>query len=194
MQPTRLILPFLGAAALAACSSTPFDSEEALATNELRFQLDDEGNATSYRYAVVERDLPEQVLVALSSKHPEGSFSHAEMVHKDGEPCYSVTQVVDGYEVEALYWPDGTLDSESVEVPASAVPADVVQKAQNTVDGEVTMWRERRDGDGELLRYTAMTELDDVTYGMTLTPDGELLDFTREVQAGVKIPVSTIDS
>ena len=180
-----ICLPLLGACA----SDAAWRSEDALLAELVEMQVDGSGNTVEIEYHVAISMVPAEVRAAMDALHPGGRTTGAEKEYQGSELYWEITKQVGGRSVEAMFRPDGTVHSQEIEVPATAVPEEVKRSVASMVRGQVTKWEEIRDEDGELVEYHAKVSSDGMKYKASVSADGEALGVVREIPAEIEVPV-----
>jgi len=175
---------------LTACTSGPtLQNDDALGAEKLEVAMDESGRPTEIEYHVHPDAVPAAVHEAMEALHPGGAVTAAEKEFEGSRLFWELAKEIDGFKVEAMFYPDGRLYSQEVEVPASSVP-EVVKSAVADADfGAVRAWEEIHDGDQQLVEYHAKTTSDGRNYKLLVGADGELLGVFREIEAEIEVPV-----
>ena len=183
-------IPIAGLLLLTACATGPsFQNADALDAERLEVAMDAKGNATEIEYHVRPEAVPAAVHEAMEALHPGGQATGAEKEYEGSTLYWELCKEVDGYSVEAMFTPDGTLHAEEVEVPASVVPQGVRKMVAGAGYGDVRAWERVHDGDQELVEYHVKTTRDDRNYKLIVSTEAELLAVFREIEAEIEVPV-----
>ncbi|MEZ6005893.1 MAG: hypothetical protein R3F17_00130 [Planctomycetota bacterium] len=182
-----LLLPLL----LASCASTPslWDNGQALSAETLEVQVDTQGRFTEVEYHISPAAVPKAVHNAMNKLHPGGGATGAEREYVDGKLCWELTKTIDGREIEAMFWPDGTLHSEEIQIAATDVPTVVVETLDASQAGDVTSWESIAGNQQVITEYHAKVHHEGRKYKVAIAADGRLLSIVREVVAEIEVPV-----
>lgn len=174
----------------AACrSAVGWDNREALASESIEVQLDEDARPLEVEYHVSPERVPASVRAAMDELHAGGQIVAAEKEYVGSDLYWELTKEIDGREVEAMFRPDGTLHSEEVEVSAGDVPQVVQESVRARMAGTVTKWEEIRDGQRNLVEYHAKVAKDGAKYKVIVTTDGAVIGVLREIPAEIEVPV-----
>lgn len=185
----------LGAIAIAfvgiACETTAsWDRAAAADCKSIEMQVDNQGKPTEIEYHIAPSEVPEAVQAAMRKLHPNARFTAAEHERHGRTTYWELTAKVNGFDVEAMFLPDGTLHSEEVQVAESSVP-DAVKKAARAAfpNAKVTAWEEIRDGARKLTEYHVKLDSGGKHYKIAVSTDGMVTAKHREVEAEIEVPV-----
>jgi hypothetical protein len=158
---------------------------------KLETTVDAEGHALETEFHVLPGSVPEAVRKAMDAKHPGGAYIGAEKEWNHGKLYYELAREVNGFEVEAMFEPDGTPYNEEIQIPATDVP----QKVQDAIaggwpQGQVTAWEKILDGAGTLLEYHVKLQSGGKALKIVVSTGGHLLAGYREVPAEVEVPIA----
>jgi hypothetical protein len=185
---TSVLAAVLAAILLPACQSPGWKTDDALAADSLELVMDDLGMAADVEYHIPPEDVPAVVRQAMDRLHPGGPFTGAEKEYEGGLLYYELTREVDGMDIEAMFFPDGRLHSEEIEVPESTVPAVVREAAQNAIPGStIRMYEEIRDSNRALYEYHVKSTRGGMNYKVMLGTTGQLLAIYREIEAEIEV-------
>ena len=189
-----------GTSCASPCGGTPVVSStqtsrfwslsDARVAEKLEIQVDHAGNRTEVEYHILPDAVPEAVRKAMDELHPGGPFIGAEKEFENGVLYYELTREVDGFEVEAMFTPSGSLHSEEIAVAADTVP-DVVKAGVSAAypGGTVKVWEEIRGSKRELKEYHVKLTDGGLNYKVVVTLGGTVARAVREVPAEVEVPV-----
>lgn len=184
-------LALLGATTFGAgCVTAPgWKSAEALKADMVEVQIDSAGRPLEVEYHVSPELVPANVHAAMDALHPGGRAIAAEKEYVGTALFWELTKEIDGLEVEALFHPDGRLESEEIEVAASSVPDAVKKAVRARIGGEFTKFEEIRDGNRMLVQYHVKTTAKGMNYKVMVGVGGTVLGVVREVPAEIEVPV-----
>jgi len=179
--------------ALSGCglvNSTFVDSDRAQGAENLAFRVDSRGRLVRTEYRIATSDVPEKVCAAMDRLHPGDDYTGAEFEIRGRKTYYQLSRVVDGFRVESLFSDDGTLEEETLEIPAEKAPIAVRETVQERFpDAADPGFESLRDGQGQVKEYQVTLRLGDRTYRLSLSPEGQLARVWRELTAEVEVPV-----
>ena len=181
-------LAVLVAFAVPACATSGWNSHDALSADKIEMVMDDLGRQSEIEYHIPPENVPAVVRQAMDQLHPGGPFTGAEKEYNGGMLFYELTRVVDGMEMEVMFYPDGKLHSEELQVPEGSVPAIVRSTAQEALGGgTVTKWEEIRNYRRELYEYHVKITKAGMKYKVMIGLKGELLAIFREIPAEIEV-------
>ncbi|RKY19989.1 MAG: hypothetical protein DRQ55_09130 [Planctomycetota bacterium] len=142
-------------------------------------------------YHVHPDGVPAAVHAAMDALFPSGPIVGAEKEWNDGILYWELSREVDGYEIEAMFLPDGTLHQLEIGVDPTFVPDAVRTTAAQAVAGAVPdKWEEIRDGARVLTEYHVKLSRADDRFKVVIAIDGALMAVFREVPAELELPVT----
>jgi hypothetical protein len=98
--------------------------------------------------------------------------------------------VVGGFEVEAMFLPDGTLHAEEIQVARDKVPSAIVDAVGRAWPGCIfRTFEEIRDGTRNLVEYHVKIDSGGKKYKVMVGTDGHIQSTVREVPAEIEVPV-----
>jgi len=180
----------IGLFLLTACASGPaLHNEDGREAERLEIAMDSMGHPREIEYHIQPEAVPAAVHAAMETLHPGGRMTTAEKEYLGVDLYWELAKEIDGFAVEAMFRPDGTLHSQEVEVAASTVPESVKSAVARAGYGDVRVWEEIHDGMQQLVEYHAKTTRDGRNYKLLVGVDGQLLSVYREIEAEIEIPV-----
>lgn len=176
-------------ATVAASPASLWDIDDARSAVKLEIGVDKNGAYNEIEYHIEPDRVPAAVKAAMDKLHPGGPFVAAERERNNGQLYFELSREVNGYEVEAMFTPEGKLHSEEVTVAADKVPDAVKQSiAQLMPTGKVTAWEEIRNGERELTAYHVKVAADGKNWKLALSTAGAYQYSVIEVPAEIEVP------
>ena len=174
-----------------ACAVSGWDAGSAGRCESIEMAVDAKGRPIEIEYHISPDQVPRAVQDAMSALYPGEEFTGAEHETHGGQLYWELTVTTGGYDVEAMFEPDGTLFSQEIEVPKESV-LEPVQRAGETAfqGGEVTAWEEIRDGKQALTEYHVKIKADGKNYKVAISRGGAITSVVREVQAEIEVPAA----
>ncbi|MHC5010121.1 MAG: PepSY-like domain-containing protein [Planctomycetota bacterium] len=167
-----------------------WDIEAARNAVKFEIQVDESGKHTELEIHIPPEAVPQAVRDAMDQLHPGGPFTGAEMEWEGEAIFYELTREVGGFDVEAMFSPEGELHSAEIAVAESSVPQAVRDAIAAKYAGcAVNQWEEIRDGDQQLVEYHVKLTKDGKNHKVTVTTAGEVTAAFLEIPAEVEVPV-----
>lgn len=181
----------VGALVAVAFAGPPngFDIDDARMAKKIEMQLDKAGRMVEIEFHVDPKDVPAAVRAAMDKLHPGGPFTGAEKEREDGVLYYELTREVNGFEVEAMFSPDGRLHSEEIQVPENEVPG-VVKAAVAAAypKGSEPTFEEIRNDERNLVEYHVKLSAGGRKHKVMVSPGGTIKGAVLELEAEIEVP------
>lgn len=172
-------------------AGTGWDAEAAASAIKLEVTVDRGGRPQETEFHVDPATVPEAVRAAMDAKHPGGAYIGAEKEWNDGILYYELAREVGGYEVEAMFRPDGTLFEEEIQIPTDDVPEAVrAAVAKGWPAGSVKAWEMIRNASGAITEYHVKLADEARALKIVVSTSGRLVRGYREVPAEIEVPIS----
>ena len=188
-QLTLYSVLLLGTLAGGCATGAHWSNADALSCDKLEVTMDAHGTPREIEYHIQPDQVPTVVPDAMDRLHPGGQVVAAEKEWDGKQLCWELSKEIGGFEVEAMFFPDGRLHSEEVQVAATSIPAAVRTTAEGHLGGQVNHWEEIRDGDRKLVEFHVKKTADGKDYKLRVSKAGVLLETYREVVAEIEVRV-----
>jgi hypothetical protein len=167
-----------------------WDLEDARQAVKIETAVGGSGRHLEIEYHIPPDDVPQAVRDAMDALYPVGTYVGAEKESSGGELYYELAKEVNGFKVEAMFRPDGTLHEEEIEIPVADVPPavqDAIRKAWP--QGEVTAWEMIRAPNGNITEYHVKLEHEGKAHKIVVTTAGKIVKAFYEIPAEIEVPI-----
>ena len=172
-----------------AAPTSLWDIDDARSAVKLEILVDKAGGFTEIEYHIDPATVPAAVRAAMDKLHPGGPFTAAERERNDGVLYFELSREVGGFEVEAMFTPEGKLHSEEVTVAADSVAPEVrAALAKALPQGKVTAWEEIRDSQRALVEYHVKVDHGGRHWKVMMSTAGAITGSVRVAPAAIEGP------
>jgi hypothetical protein len=166
-----------------------WDIDDARAAVKLEILVNKSGEPTEIEFHIDPATVPAAVQAAMDKLHPGGPYTAAERERNDGVLYFELSREVGGFEVEAMFTPEGKLHSEEISVAADKVaPAVRAAVAKALPQGTVTAWEEIRNADRALIEYHVKVDNAGKHWKVMLSTSGAITGSVLEIPAEIEVP------
>lgn len=179
-------------AVLAACAAravSPWNLADGGRAEKIEMALGPAAQPLEVEYHLPAEAVPPAVHAAMEARHPGGTVLGAEKEVSGGRLYWELAKEIEGYKVEAMFRPDGTLYEEEIEIPEAQVPAAVRDATRAAwPDGRVKAWEVIRDARGAIVEYHVKLDSSGRAVKAIVAPGGTVRGARYEVPAEIEVP------
>lgn len=173
-----------------AHGATGWSLEDARNATKIETAVESSGRHIEIEYHTAPDAVPQAVRDAMEAKHPGGTYIGAEKESSGGSTYYELAKEIGGFEVEAMFRPDGTLHEEEIQIPVSDVPQAVQDAIQAAWPGrQVTAWEMIRNGSGTITAYHVKLKDGDKAVKAIVSTGGTVNRAYYEIPAEIEVPI-----